>query len=92
MYRTIYDAREFLLPDWSPILIGVSLVAAGIALWAVGKLDQWLWSPRRIEHESIPVDLPAPMLARQGFDRLTQARYFRRFGLVGFVKAGAVSS
>lgn len=80
MYRVIYDAREILLPGGTVLLGLLFLAAIALGVWAVGAVDGWLWSPRRVA-PGMADDLPPPMLAGRGLDRLGQARLFRRWGL-----------
>jgi hypothetical protein len=80
MYRVIYDAREILLSNWTWVVGMLFCAAVGLAVWAIGAVDAWLWSPRRVAR-GVPDDLPPPMLASRGVDRLGQARLFRRWGL-----------
>jgi hypothetical protein len=79
LYRVIYDARETLLPNWTFVAGLLFFVAIALAVWGVGAVDGWLWSPRRVG-QGVPDDLPPPMLASHGLDRLGQAMFFRTWG------------
>ncbi|HET6763729.1 MAG TPA: hypothetical protein VFH27_08650 [Longimicrobiaceae bacterium] len=91
MYRTIYDVRDVVAPSTDTVLMGVALVAAGVAIWTLGQVDAWLWSPGRIGHEPLPAEIPPPLFPRRGVGRLEQARYFRVFGLVFALGAASIS-
>lgn len=78
-YRVIYDAREIILSDWTFVAGLLFFAVIGLAVWAIGVLDERLWSPQRVAR-GVPDDLPPPMLAGRGLDRPRQARLFRRWG------------